>query len=233
MANGFQGTPRKKIALDNNKLSLTTPSPVDPKAKSKLVWGFHNNNPRITVYTGDPSENNEKTGYGKIVANLDTPTLFAFFHLMEIAVKAEPGYKAKIENKNFTFFGGKRSDHPVVLTELWVGKDKDGCVWMSVTARDRPLIKFTFAPTDFHNLFHGDGAPMSKGETSVIYATGYLAILKRLFAHISVTEFVEPIVNKPNNQGGGNYQRGGQNTYQQRSAPAPASEDNTGFDLPF
>ena len=145
--------------------------------QNQIGLGLHNNNPRITVYTGDPSENNEKTGYGKIVANLDTPTLFAFFHLMEIAVKAEPGYKAKIENKNFTFFGGKRSDHPVVLTELWVGKDKDGCVWMSVTARDRPLIKFTFAPTDFHNLFHGDGAPMSKGETSVIYATGYLAIL--------------------------------------------------------
>lgn len=234
MAAGFQGTPRKKIALDNNKLSLSTPSPVDPKAKSKLVWGFHNNNPRLTVYTGDPSENTEKTGYGKIVANLDTPTLFAFFQLMEMALKAENGFKAKIENKNFTFFGGKRSDFPVVLTELWCGKDKEGAIWMSITAKDRPMIKFIISPTDFHNLFNGDGSPMTKGEVSAIYATGYLVLLKQMYAHISVSEFVEITMNKPGQQGGfqqGGYQRGGQQGgYQQKSPPAA---DPAGDDMPF
>lgn len=238
--NRFTPPPRKKNALDNNKLALTTPSPVGNGKQAKLVWSLINNNPRITVYTGDDAEaGNEKANYGRIVANLDLPTMYTFFEMVETANAREPGFKVKLENKNFTFFGGKRSDFPVVQTELWCGKDKEGCIWMSVTAKDRPMIKFVFAPTDFHHLFHGDGTPMTKAEASVIFAKGYFGILRQVFAHLAVAEFVDLQAEKNAKQGG--FQRGGQQGGFQRNGggnnysapPAKASFEANGSDLPF
>lgn len=235
MATGFQPTPRKKIALDNNKLNLNAPCPTAPGKTSAWTWGFVKNNPRITIYTRDPADNTEKTGYGKIVANLDTPTLYAFFENILRATTEENGWKVKIENKNYTFFGGKRSDAPVVINELWTGKDKDGCIWVSITAKERPLIKFIFGGTEFHHLFHGDGSQYTQAEASVGYAKGLVKFLQKLYAQISITEYIEPEPPQQrqgfggqqgggNNYGGGGGQGGGYNR-----APATVPES----DLPF
>lgn len=233
MATGFQPTPRKKIALDINKLNLNAPCPTAPGKISAWTWGHVKNNPRITVYTRDPADNTEKTGYGKIVANLDLPTLFVFFEKIKEATTQEKGWKVKIENKNYTFFGGKRSDAPAVLTELWTGKDKDGCVWISVTAKDRPLIKFIFSGTEFHNLYHGDGTPYTQAEASIGYALGYVNVLKEIYSNIAVSEYIEP--EPPQQRQGGNSYGGGGNNYSQGGGgyqkPAlPAVRED---DLPF
>lgn len=235
MATQFQQAPRKKIAIDNPKLKLNAPCPTAPGKTSAWTWGFVKNNPRITVYTGDPSDNTDKTNYGKIVAAIDSTTLYVFFDNIERATKEENGWKVKIENKNYTFFGGKRSDAPVVLTELWTGKDKDGCVWVSVTAKDkdRPIIKFIFGGTEFHHLFHGDGSPYTQAEASIGYAKGYVSLMRELYAQMHVAEYVEPEPMQPRQgfggqQGGNSY--GGQNQgggYNR--APAQVQEN----DLPF
>lgn len=246
--NRFTPPPRKKNALDNNKLALSTPSPVGNGKQAKLIWGLVNNNPRITVYTGDESEQgNEKANYGRIVANLDLPTLYTFFEMIENASSKEPGFKVKLENKNFTFFGGKRSDFPVVQTELWCGKDKEGCMWMSVTAKERPMIKFIFGPTDFHHLYNGDGTPMSKAEVSTIFARGYFGLLKKVFSELAVSEFVDLQAEKNAKQGqqgggfqrgggGGNFQRGGQGGGNYNNQPPKASYENNSAkadEIPF
>jgi hypothetical protein len=193
----FQPPARKKIALDNNKLNLVTKCPTASDKDSKLVWGFYSNNPRITVYTGDPSENGvEKYNYGRIVANLDIPTVFVLFTKLEEAITAENGFKDKVENKNFTFYGGKRSDAPVVQSEVWFGKDKDGIIWLSVTAKERPVIKFPIVPSDFHNFYHGDGTQYTKAEASQACAKGYLGFLKMLYANIATTEFVDVLAER-------------------------------------
>lgn len=240
MAGNFQAPPRKKIALDNSKLNLTAPCPTAPGKISALSWGFVKNNPRLTVYTRDPAEDNEKTGYGKIVANLDLPTLYMFFDNVHRAIVAENGFKVKIENKNYTFFGGKRSDAPQVLTELWTGKDKDGCVWVSITAVGRPMIKFIFGGTEFHHLFHGDGSPYTQAEASVGFAKGHIDLMRQLYSQVAVAEYVEPEPYQPRqgqggggnfgNRGGGNYGGGGGNGggYNKPAQPSIPSED-----LPF
>lgn len=238
--NNFQPPVRKKIALDNNKLNLSAECPTAAGKYSKLLWGFHNNNPRITVYTGDPSESTDKTNYGRIIANLDLPILYSFFELLERSITEENGFKAKIENKNFTFYGGKRSDAPVVVSELWVGKDKEGVVWMSVVMKDRPMIKFSLVPSTYHNLYHGDGTAFTKSEASVCFAKGYSYLLKQIYAQLSLTEFVDLQALKDAKQGGGGgYNRGGgqsswQNNRQNKQPSEPAkSNADFGDDLPF
>lgn len=234
----FTPPPRKKNALDHDKLKLKAPTPDVPGKYANLLWGFHANNPRITVFTGDPDDNTPANGYGKIVASLDTPTFFVFIELLKKTVNSETECKEKIINKNYIFPGGKRSETPVVISDLWVGKDKEGCVFISVTADKRPKIKFIIGPTEFHSWVHGDGTPATKGEVSTLYATGYVNILSAVYANLIVSEYVEKEVKPNNGNNGGNnrYQNNNgnnQNNYQRNNAPARTEPTPVDEDLPF
>jgi hypothetical protein len=226
----FTPQARAKNGLDNNKLNLSVPCPADPSKKSSLIWGFHANNPRLTVYTNVPDDQGADKGYGKISANLDMPVFFGFLHLLNQTIAHVGEIKNKIENKNFIFPGGKRSERPVVVSELWVGKDADGVVWLSVTAKDRPKIKFTFGTSDFHKFVHGDGTPFTDGEMSVAFASGYVNILEKMMTNMAVSHYVEP-VKKDNGGGKGNWnnnqnQNRGGNSGGGRSAPASDMSDD-------
>lgn len=248
MAGDFKPAPRKKNPLDNKKLHMSAKN-QDGKYAS-LQWGLFANNPRITVYTN--VESDRDTNYGKISANMDTPAFYAFLGLLQEAIQFVPGtngreeFKASIENKNFIFPGGKRSEKPVVQSELFVGKDKDGVVWMGVMAKDRPRIKFNFQLSDFHMLKHGTGETYSAAEASKVAAEAYWNILTEMLAHMQVSHWVEP-EEKPRDGGGrqgggGGYNRGGGGGggYNDRrqgggggSADASFGGDEGGDDLPF
>lgn len=241
MAGDFKPTPRKKNPLDNKKLNLGAKN-QDGKYAS-LIWGLFSNNPRITVYTNVDSD--KDVNYGKISANLDTPAFFSFLNLLREAIEftpATPGveeFKASLENKNFIFPGGKRSDKPVLQSELFVGKDKEGVVWMGVMAKDRPRIKFVFQLSDFHALKHGTGEYYSKAEASVVAADAYWNLLTEMLGNMQVTHWQEPEDKQQGQgggqrQGGGGYNRGGGGgSYQQRESNAPAAVDEVADDLPF
>lgn len=226
--------PRKKIALDNRKLSLFAPCPSAPGKTASLSWRLVSNNPRITVYTNDPADMTEKNGNGLIAAALDAPIFFMLMRLMYNIIDAAPGTKEKIENKNFIFPGGKRSEKPVVVSEIIVGKDDDGVVFISVVAYDkqRPRIKFELLPSEFHSLYHQNGQQFTKGEASALYARGYIQCLEGLMSHLLVTEWVEPEKkdNGNNRNGGGN--RGGNNQRQQQSSDG-GNDFGGGDDLLF
>lgn len=196
MAGDYKPPARKKIALDNNKLSMRAPNSKGKMAG--LNWMLVKNNPRLVVYTNDPEDT---TDYGKITAALDAPTFFAFVQLLKRAIVAEGKFREKIDNSNFTFPGGKRSETPSVVSSLIVGKDEDGMIWISVSAPRRPQIKFHFINPDFHNFLHNDGTPYTKTECSVLYAQSYATMLELLMAHLMVTEYVAPEP-KPDNGGG-------------------------------
>lgn len=251
MAGDFKAAPRKKTALDNKKLQLSAKN-QDGKYAS-LQWGIFSNNPRITVYTN--VESDRDVNYGKISANMDAISFFGFMNLLRMAIEFVPGtdgqpeFKRSIENKNFIFPGGKRSDKPVVQSELFVGKDKEGMVWMSVTAKDRPRIKFDFQLSDFHALKHGTGEYYSKAEASVVAANAYLTLLVEMFGHMLVTEWVEPPAPQGQgggggggfnrgggNGGGGGYNRGGGNGGgggYNRGGDSGGSDDVASEELPF
>jgi uncharacterized membrane protein YgcG len=207
----FRGAQRTKICLDHNKLKLSTPCPTAEGKYSQLVWGIHKNNPRVTIYTGDPADNTSRTNNGAIRAELDAGLLMTLMTLLGRANKAEAGWKKCIKNYNYTFFGGKKSDKPVNTTDVWVGKDKDGLTYISVvdaTNQERPKIKFNIAPNwAWAKLYHGDGQQYSKEEASEVFTEGYIKLLEQIYSQLIVTNYV-PF--EPNKDGGGN-NRGGNN----------------------
>lgn len=235
MAGDFRPPERIKNSLDNRKLTLSTPCPGQQGKWSSLSWGLYSNNPRITVYTNHPDDTGPDKGYGKITANLDLPVFVAFLKDLDTVIEGPNDVKRSIENKNFTFFGGKRSDVPAVVSTLHYGKNKDGEVWLSITAPNRPKIQFKFGSgsQNFHNFIHGDGTPFSVAEFSVLTARAYIDILERMMTHLAVNLFVEPPKKdapQGNRQGGGNYGGGG-NRGGGGGGSKPSFDDSD--DLPF
>jgi hypothetical protein len=247
----FRPAPRKKNALDNRKLHLSTPCPT---AKGK--WSsFQVNvftadktgepNPRITVFTNDPEDSGEKNGYGKIQANLDPVVFYALMEKLSDIVNGPIGTedKVKCENKNFTFPGGKRSEEPSVVSEIHFGKDADGSCWISVTARDRPRIKFPFGPNDFHSLFHRGGEQFSKGESSVLWARGWIRLMTQLIPQFLISDWKEVVREQQGGQGGGggkwNNNRGSgggggdRGGYQKGNMSGGAAVDGADDDIPW
>ncbi len=250
----FRPAPRAKNALDNRKLNLTAPCPTPTgagKTSTLTVNVFTAEktgepNPRITVFTRDPEDQGERNGYGKIQANLDPIVFMVVMEKLERVARGPVGTedKVKMENKNYTFFGGKKSDAPQVVSEVQFGKDADGLVWISVTAQNRPRIKFPFGPNDFHTLFHTSGEQFSRAEASELWALAWIRLMRKMVPAFLVSDYKD-IPYDPNaaggrgGQGGGggrqwNNNSGGQGGggQQQRSAP-PKVESTSDEDIPW
>jgi hypothetical protein len=225
----FQRPERKKIALDNRKLGLI--GLIGPGMKpSSLGWGLYSNNPRIIVYTNDPGDT---VDYGKIAAHLDTPTFYAFIDAIRLAADDKlPDGKVVFQNKNFIYPKGQRSETPVIQSQLVVGRDEDGAIWISVLAKERPKIKFYFITPEFHTLLNGKGEPLGKGLVSQMYARAYASMLEQMYGHLSVTEYVEPVKKPQQGQGGagqGGGNRGGYGGQQSGGGGVSGGDD----DIPF
>lgn len=217
---------RKKTSLDNKKLNLSTKCPSADGKISSLIWGIVNNNPRITVFTNDPNDTKDN---GRISANLDLPVFFMFLEKFEECIASNVEVKYKLENSNYTFIGGKRSEKPVVVSELWFGKDKDGIMWISVMAANRPKIKFPFILSDFHHLQNADGTPVSASEVSMGVAKAYVNILRNMMLTLACDNYYEAPPRNNDNRRGGN---GGGYNRNNSSEPSGGS-NNLDDDIPF
>lgn len=243
MAGDFRREPREKNILDNRKLSLSAPVPGVQGKFAALVWSLEKQeSPRITVYTNDP---NDTKDYGMIKAPMDLATFMMLMALINKAIDAEPGFRDKVDNLNYIYPNGKKSEQPVLISETWVGKDKDGVMWILVSAKDRPKVKFEFQPSWFHVLVHGDGTVYSKAEASVLFARSYTRMLELLMTHLAVIKYKppEPRPDQGQRGGGGGYGNrsndnrgggggGGDNRGGDR-APAMAGGGDLEDDLPF
>ena len=97
----------------------------------------------------------------------------------------------KIENRGYTYISNKRSENTVLLSELWVGKDVEGKVWMSVTSEGRPKVKFTFGLSDYHSFTHANGNSFTASELSSVMAKAYTKLLRMMYAQMLVTNYVD------------------------------------------
>lgn len=235
----FTPPPKKKIAIDNTKLGLSAPCPTAEGKWSSLRWGLNNNNPYIVVYTGDPNDDTPATPNGRIKAELDLPMVMMIFNYLERAITEENGWKMCVETLNFIFPGGKRSEKPVITTNIWVGKDKEGSIFISVIdaqRKDRPVIKFELAPSTY--WFHVNsrtGESISKPEASVSWTKGYIDLLRGMYANLAVTEYTPPKPKDPN--GGNNNNRGGGNNNRNYNNNNSGNSNSSGGgfddDIPF
>ena len=188
----FQKVEVVKNALYNRKIQLVAECPADASKQSTMQWMLVANNPRLVVWTNDPADTGESNGYGKITANLDMPTFVVFMNILADIIDGANDSKQYVENSNYIFPGGKRSDTPVLVSTLYCGKDKDGIVWISLIAKNRPIIKFVFGEGQFHHFHEKDGSPASKDKVSQLYAKAYTKLLYDMMEQLVVDLYVEP-----------------------------------------
>ena len=105
------------------------------------------------------------------------------------------------------------------LTDIWIGKDREGVIYISVVdalKKDRPVIKFPIVgDVRWQGFVHGDGTPYTKADASVLYTEAYAMMLQELYGNLLVTEYKapEPRDNNQRQGGGGGYQRQGGGSY--------------------
>jgi hypothetical protein len=238
MENNFQRPEKVKTAFNNSKLTLSAPCPTAKGKYSTLGFDFANNNPAIVVRTNDPADTTPANGYGTISAKLDSLAFYVFLENLKAAIASEGEIKIKCENYNHDYVDGQRSQEIKHLTDLWVGKDKEGCPYISVLSKkeDRPVIKFTFGPSDgrWHKYFNADGTPFTKAQLAKRYADAFVALLTHVTANIMVSAYVAPVPRKPygGQQGGGNRPAYNNNRPGGNSYSKPAA-DVVEEDLPF
>jgi hypothetical protein len=232
-----------KHGLNSPKIRLNAPCPTAKGKFSSLSWDLYMNNPRVVVAVNDPAFATPDKSYGRIQAAMEMPTFYLFLSKLKEAISSEGPVKTQLKlfgNAKGGGGGGGGYQEPVHLTDLWIGKDADGCVFLSVVKKEEgwPVIKFIFAAPDprFVKVFKGDGTEYSKSELSVAYAQSYHDLLSHAMGTAVMTTYVEPPPFIPGNKGGGggysNNRSGGGGGYQNRSAPTGGGDEQDP-DLPF
>lgn len=201
-----------KTIFDDPKLKLTAPSPGG-QGKASLRFSVWKGNPRIQVWTGNRDEHEG----GKVDAKLDLHHFMAFLAAFKRvidfkATEAEPEIRWRMEIGRPRWIN-KKPDGVTIEADLFVGKDREGRVYLSVVSRkSNTAVKFPFKPSDFHNMFNANGQQLSVGEASEDMARGMHSILEQLIP-LWCRDTWEP--REPNQQGGG--QGGGNNNWQNRN----------------
>lgn len=162
-----------------DKFAMFTDAPGVQNRRSRLQWSSYRGNPRIAVFTGVPDDTNK----GVITAPMNPETAMILFDLLDDLRLGAPDRKYKVENYTLPKAeeGEKRSSEKIHLSDTWIGKDKEGVLWISVRAPNRPTIVFKFTVSDFHKLFKGNGEQLTEAEASCLQAKAVVENLRAIF----------------------------------------------------
>jgi hypothetical protein len=229
----FQSNGPKKTILNHSKLHLSAPLPNHKGKWAKFFIDIHNNNPRLNVRTNDPNLEGKENGFGMIRAPLD-PILFSMFiERLEEVINHQGEVKYKIEVYS-SYMGAGRSGSddksPKHSADVWVGKNSEGCVYISVINPDSkwPKIQFFIGPSDsrWAKFVNANGEPCTKAELSRLASRGYVRTIRELVNVALVTNYQEYQPNRGGSSGGQKWSGNKQRTEQ-------AGEEFQESDLPF
>lgn len=188
--------PIKKNALSEWKLRVEGPFLEGAKFPSALGLSVIQNQPRLEVFTNIQNAPNK----GIIRGAMSTPDFYLFLDLVRQSIDAEPGTQFRMPNRKGH---PKRMEH--VSTSV-VGKDKNGMVYITVTAEGQQKVKFTMGPSVHHaGLTDQNGDDIDPALVSRSFARGWVEMASKLVANVLDTHYTEP---QPRNGGGGGGNRG-------------------------
>lgn len=220
---------RKKNALDGYSFSISVPVEGEQGKYSRLLFALSGNNLTLKVYTGISADQGNRNGL--IQANLEGINFFCFLEMIREALNATGEYKNKIEFNDYIYPAGKRSDKPVTISTVYVGRSNDGLIWLSIVdnlKKERPRIQFPFGAGRKHRFKHGDGSDYTKPEISQLFAKAFCNTLYQIGSHLMVTEYKEP---QKKNQGNNNSNSTRNSYYNDNNNNS--SNDIEGDDIPF
>lgn len=235
MAQDPGSTPRKKHGFSNVKLRMSAPNPsVKGGRWAQLGFGVWNNNPRIILFTNDPNLSGQENNFGQLQVPVDHIVLATIVEEVKKYINSKEPGKTKIANMTAPPRGSESKEF-VNSSDIWIGKDDEGVIFISVVAKDSskwPTIKFPFNNSDgrFHIFYHGDGKPYTKAELSTVYAKAWVNLLSSAIGSDVVVNYATPITPFNNgkgnyqNKGGGNWNKGNSNNYQKQSSQESYSD---------
>lgn len=206
----FKPQPRPKNLLDSKRITLSMPCPVKGvKGYSTLYYYANNDNPGITVYTGDPGD--ADNNYGRIQAKMGVLDMMTHLEQLETVTRSKDPISMTCVCKGMR--GQKDNLKTVDVSEVEVGKRPDGIVYICVRDLEntsRPEIFFSFAPTRFH-VYKINDQPASEAMLSVLVAKAIYRLVGDSIIAISKDTYKHPEKKEFGNKGGG-YNKGGNNS---------------------
>ena len=174
--------------FDFAKLAIwgDAPSGEEGTRQPQLVFGLRDGNPRITVYTG-------VTGPSGVIAfPSDYPTMVGVLQLLKDVIRSKPGEeKYAITSVGTVYENNKPTKEKKVLATLHIGKSKEGLVYFSVIAENKPKIVFTVKPSPFHQFIDGSKNPVPDSVISERIAMGLADMILNLISQALVQYSVE------------------------------------------
>lgn len=184
----MQNPPAASV-VEIDRCQMYTQAPGSENERSSLLWQFYNANtgmgwnPRITIWSRVQGDEKKLP----ISAPMNVVSMTALLDMIERACTLEPGERAgalTCEGNKYDPVSKDRLPGIHVLSRVLVGKDKEGCVWISVLSEDetRPRIQFKYGLGDYHHFIHADGTRYTEAEMSVVAAKAAVKVLREAIA---------------------------------------------------
>ncbi|MBB5409350.1 hypothetical protein HDG34_003291 [Paraburkholderia sp. HC6.4b] len=220
---------RSKTILDSRRLMLSAPLQGKTGNDGKKIWAslyvtVFANTPFITVFTNDPDDRDNDGG--RISAEISPVEFIGTLIDFERVIAGPDGKENKRQLCNVERDRNPaQGEKPAVRSAFCYGKDEDGIVWVALSAKGRPNIRFDFGYSRYHFLQHKAGEQYSKAEASQLFALGWIHLVRQFVTDLMRTEYEHP---QPQNDGGGKNNRGRAST-SAKSHYAEVEED----DIPY
>lgn len=177
--------PNNNVFGDYPRLSLFTETPNQPGKRARMNFGTFNHNPRITVFSGIPSDKEP------ITAPMDIPTALMFLDSFEKIVRGENGGKGSLGCYRGEFKDGKNTGNKLHMSDIFFGKDEEGKVWILLKKEGKPEIQFYFGLSAYHTL-RISGGQLTEGDTSCFMALGHIRALRKVVLDLADKPMIKP-----------------------------------------
>ena len=152
----------------------------DQNRRPKLVLSFRDGNPRITVYTGVQGPE------GVISFPSDYATMSAVVNLLKEVAKAPPGTKYSVDSLTTLYENNQPTNQKRLVSVLYIGKSKEGLVYLSVIAENRPKLVFTIKPSPYHVFRDENKNELPQEKISSMLAEGIAELIMNVISNILV-----------------------------------------------
>lgn len=152
----------------------------DNNRKPRLVFGFRDGNPRITVYTGTPGIE------GMISFPSDAATMVTILNYIKDIAKSEPGTKMSFDSLTSVYENNKLTKEKKVLSTLYIGKSKEGLIYLSLISEGRPKLVFTIKSSPYHAFRDAEKNTISDAKISEMMAIGIADAVLNIIAQAMI-----------------------------------------------
>lgn len=196
-----------------------------------LSWAVRMGYPRVTVYL-DNDKFDKKVDYSKIInAPFDFVKLEAFLLMVDKLIDSNDVDKEyAIKCSNNAYEGGERTNKIVLQATLFVGKDKDGVIYMKLVEQGKREVKFNLDMSGrYIALVGSDGQDIEDRKAlSKLHAKAYFKTLRTLLKAELTKSGSKLVTLAPPKSGG--YQASSYGRKQEK-APEKTPGIDTGDDL--